>query len=120
MQGALVPLAFFAILPIIVVAISYNRRKAHVAMGDVVKAIVDKGETPTPEIIAALGVRPRPKHADLRTGLILTAIGVATIFLGGAIPDKDAQSVFGGLAMFPILVGAVLVGLWAIIGRKTE
>lgn len=120
MEEILVPLGLFAIVPLIVGVITINRRKASEAMAGVMKEMVAKGEPLTPEVIKSMGVRQRPKHADLRTGLILIAIGIATIFMGGAIPEDEAQAVFGGLAMFPILVGIVLVGLWAFIGRKSE
>ncbi|WP_371396883.1 DUF6249 domain-containing protein [Fretibacter rubidus] len=120
MEEIVVPIALFSIIPVIVGLVVFNRRKAQEAMSEVIKEIVSKGEPLTPEIVQSLGVRQKPKHADLRTGLILIAIGIATIFLGGAIPEDEAQTVFGGLAMFPILVGAVLVGLWAFIGRKSD
>lgn len=120
MEDILVPLGFFSVIPLVVAIVTINRRKAQVAMSEVMKEMVAKGEPLTPETIKALGVRQRPKHADLRTGLILIAIGIATIFLGGAIPEDEAQAAFGSLAMFPILVGLVLVGLWAFIGRKSD
>ena len=120
MEEILVPIALFAIVPVTVGIVSFNRRKAQIAMSEVMKVMSEKGETLTPEIIQAMGIKPRPKNADLRLGLILIAIGVATILLGGAIPEDEAQSIFAGFAMFPILVGVVLVALWAFIGRKSE
>lgn len=118
MEDILVPIAFFAIIPFTVWAVSSFRHKSMKAATDVMKTMVEKGETLTPETIRSLGIRPRRKHGDLRTGLILIALAVATIFLGGAIPEKEAQQVFAGFAMFPLLVGLVYVGLWTFIGRK--
>jgi len=118
MEEILVPIALFAIVPVIVWAVSAYRHKTHKAATEVMKAMVEKGDALSPETIRALGIRPRRKHGDLRTGLILIALAVATIFLGGAIPEKEAQQAFGGLAMFPLLVGLVYVGLWTFIGRK--
>jgi len=80
--------------------------------------MVEKGDGLTLETIRALGIRPKRKHGDLRTGLVLIAIAVAMMFFGGAIPEKEAQQVFGGIAMFPLLVGLVYIGLWTFIGRK--
>jgi len=119
MEEVLVPIALFAIVPVIVWAVSAYRHKTHKAATEVMKAMVEKGETLSPDTIRALGIRPRRKHGDLRTGLILIALAVATILVGGAIPEKEAQQVFGGLAMFPLLVGLVYVGLWIFIGRKS-
>jgi len=118
MEDTLVPIALFAIIPVTVWAVSSFRHKSMKAATEVMKAMVDKGEALTPETIRSLGIRPKRRHGDLRTGLILIALAVATIFLGGAIPEKEAQQIFGGLAMFPLLVGLVYVGLWTFIGRK--
>ncbi len=120
MEDILVPLGFFAIVPIIVWTVSSARRKSHEATTKVIKSMVEKGETVTPETVRALGIRPKPKHSDLRTGLILMALAVATILFGGVIDEPEAQKAFGGLAMFPLLIGAVYTGLWAFITRKDE
>jgi len=118
MEGVIFLVGLFGVVPLIVWAVAAYRHKSMKASTEVMKAMIEKGDTLTPETIRSLGVRPRRKHGDLRTGLILIALAVATIFLGGAIPEKEAQQVFGGLAMFPLLVGLVYVGLWTFIGRK--
>ena len=118
MSDEIVGVVLFAAIPAAIWAVSAYRHKSRKAVTEVMKAMVEKGDGLTPESIKALGIRPRRKHGDLRTGLILIALAVATIFLGGAIPEKEAQQVFGGLAMFPLLVGLVYVGLWTFIGRK--
>jgi len=120
MEDTLVPIAFFGIVPVIVWAVSNARRKAHESSAEVMKTMVNKGDSLTPELIRALGIRPRRKHSDLRTGLILIATAIATIMLGGAIPEPEAQQAFAGLAMFPLLIGIVYVALWIFIGRKSE
>jgi len=118
MSEVLVPIALFALPAVIVWAVASYRYKSMKATTEVMKTMVEKGDSLTPETIKALGIRPKRRHGDLRTGLILIAIAVAMIFLGGAIPEKEAQQVFGGFAMFPLLVGLVYVGLWTFISRK--
>lgn len=118
MSDEIVGVVFFASLPAAIWAVSAYRHRTQKAATEVMKAMVEKGDGLTPEVVRALGIRPRRKHGDLRTGLILIALAVATIFLGGAIPEKEAQQVFGGIAMFPLLVGLVYVALWGFIGRK--
>ena len=119
MSEALVPIFMFAAIPLTVWAVSAYRHKTHKATLDVMSTMVDKGEALTPEVVRALGIRPRRKHNDLRVGLILIAIAIATIFMGGAIPEKEAQHVMGGIAAFPFMVGLVYTGLWVFIGRKS-
>jgi len=118
MADDIVGVVLFASIPLTIWAVSAYRHKTQKAVTDVMKTMVEKGDSLTPDVVRALGIRPRRKHGDLRTGLILIALAVATIFLGGAIPEKEAQQVFGSLAMFPLLVGLVYVGLWTFIGRK--
>lgn len=120
MEDILVPIAFFAIIPVIVWAVSAYRYKSHAETVRVLDTMASKGDTITPEIVAALGVRRRSKHADLRTGLILIAIAVSTAILGALIPDAEATRIFFGFASFPFLVGLVLVALWVLITRKAE
>lgn len=119
MNDILVPIVIFASVPFIVWAVSHYRYKARVKSSEVMQALVNKGETLTPEIIQSLGVKPQNRHGDLKTGLILIAIGLATILFGGAIPEDEAKQVFAGLAMFPLLVGIAFIGFWFFLGRKT-
>jgi len=118
LEGVFAIIGVFSVVPVTVWAVSAYRHKTMKATAEVMKAMVEKGETLTPEIIRSLGVRPRRKNGDLRIGLILIAVALATIFLGVVIPDEEANQAFMGVAMFPLLVGIVYVGLWAFIGRK--
>ncbi|WP_026941246.1 DUF6249 domain-containing protein [Hellea balneolensis] len=118
MSDEIVGVVLFASIPAAIWAVSAYRHKTQKAATEVMKAMVDKGEALTPETIRALGIRPKRKHGDLRTGLILIALAIATIILGSAIPEKEAQQVFGGFAMFPLLVGLAYIGLWTFISRK--
>lgn len=119
MSEEFVPIFMFAAIPLTVWAVSAYRHKTHKAAFDVMKTMVDKGDALNPEIVRALGIRPRRKNSDLRVGLILIAIAIATILMGGAIPEKEAQQVMGGIAMFPLLVGLVYTGFWVFISRKS-
>ena len=120
MEGVIFLLGVFGCVPLIVWIVSSSRRKSHDATTEVIKSMIEKGETVTPETIQALGVRPKQKHTDLRIGLILIALAIATMLFGGVIPEDEAQEVFVGLSMFPLLIGVVYVGLWALITRKSE
>ena len=119
MADEIVGVVLFASIPAAIWAVSAYRHKTQKAVTEVMKTMVEKGDSLTPDIVRALGIRPKRKHGDLRTGLILIALAIATIFLGGAIPEKEAQQVFGGLATFPLLVGLAYVGLWTFISRKS-
>jgi len=118
MEEVLVPIALFAIIPVIVWSVSHYRYKSHQRASSVMEKMVEKGEPLTPELIQSLGIRPRQPHGDLRTGIILISIGIAMLLLGGVVDDHEAANFFGGLAMFPLLVGAAFILCWFLIGRK--
>ena len=113
-----VPVALFTMFVLIVWAVCAYRFKTRKSVTDVLEAMTQKGEKITPEIIHALGIRPRSRHADLRTGVVLIALALAFLMLGVFIGEKDAVRDMSGVAMFPLLIGAAYVGLWVFIGRK--
>ncbi|MGJ8558703.1 MAG: DUF6249 domain-containing protein [Litorimonas sp.] len=120
MEEVLVPVALFAIIPVIVWAVSAYRFKTHAATISLLDSIASKGEPITVELVKTLGVRRKPKHADLRLGLILIALAVSTCILGTVIDDAEATRIFFGFASFPFLVGLVFVALWVTVSRQTE
>ena len=120
MEDIFVPIALFGSIALIVWAVGHHRAKAAVETNKVLTAMVDKGEPLTPEVIRALGVRSRPRNADLRTGLVLVAIALATFFFATLIPDDEGTVVMSGIGMFPFLIGLVYTGLWFFVTRKDE
>lgn len=119
-EDILVPLAFFAIIPVSIWAVSAYRAKSHKATIGLLETMANKGEPITPDLVKTLGVRRKPKHADLRTGLILIAITLGLFIFAGVIPDDEAPTIITALAAFPGLIGAVFVGLWFFLTRKDE
>jgi len=120
MDDILVPIVFFAIIPVTIWLVLKYRTAAHSKTTDTLTALINKDVDITPDLIRALDVRPVKRHRDLRIGLFLIAISLASIFFGGLIPEEEAHDVFLGLASFPFLVGLVYLGLWALITRKDE
>jgi hypothetical protein len=118
MEDVLVPIALFAIIPFIIWAVSHYRYKAKVQSSEIIKAMVGKDVVVTPDVVKAVGFTPKRTHTDLRNGMILVAIGLAMIIFGGAVPEDEAQVIFAGMAMFPILIGASLLIFWYAVSRK--
>ena len=118
MEEVFVPIALFAIAPLIVWAVVAYRFKTKKSVMKVLQAMTEKGDTITPETIHALGIRPRSPSADLRTGIILIALALAFFALGIIIGEEDAIRGLSGIAMFPLIIGAAYVGIWIFIGRK--
>ncbi|GLQ24466.1 hypothetical protein GCM10007853_23400 [Algimonas ampicilliniresistens] len=120
MEDILVPIALFAIIPFIVWAVSAYRYKSHAQTISLLDTMANKGEPITTDLVKTLGVRRKPKHADLRLGLILIAVAVSTVIFGGAVDDAEAARIFAAIASFPFLVGLVFLALWFAITRKDE
>lgn len=120
MEEILVPIAMFATVLFVVWIVSHNRYKARVQSAEIVKDMIAANAEVTPEIIKSVGFVPKRRHADLRSGMILIAIGIAFIFFGGAIPDEEGKAVFGAISMFPILIGIALIIFWYAISRKEQ
>ncbi|MEO0574420.1 MAG: DUF6249 domain-containing protein [Pseudomonadota bacterium] len=67
---------------------------------------IDKDQALTEELVQALTGQGKPApFRDLRRGLVLLAIAIAMFGFSLFAPDDEANSVFRGLALFPLLVG---------------
>lgn len=117
-EEILVPIALFAIIPASIWAVSAYRSRAHKATMTFLETVANKGEVITPELVHSLGVRRRPKNADLRTGAVLLAIALSMLIFANVVPDDEGTRVMSGLAAFPGLIGMVFIGLWAFVTRK--
>lgn len=120
LEGVLAIIGFFVSIPLVTWLILNHKFKIRTKSAELVSALIAKDKDITPEIIKSVGFSAARSHADLRKGLILLATGVAFFMFGGMIPEKEAQAVFGGLAMFPILISFAYLAFWFFISRKDE
>ena len=101
-----IPLFFFLAtfgITYVIVAFRYRSRKAAQAT---LLAAIEKGHTIDPETVQSLtGYSPPSGDRDLRRGLILLSIALATVGFGWLLDEPDAAKVFYGTALFPGLVG---------------
>ena len=118
MENILVPIAFFATIPLTVWAVTSFRHKSRARLADMVQAMAASGNPVSEDMIKSLSVNHKKPHNDLRWGLIWIAIGLGTVFFAGAIPEEEGTAMVAAIASFPILIGLVLVAFWALISRK--
>lgn len=87
-----IPLAFFAAtfgITYVIVLFRHRNRKAAQAT---LRAAIEKGQELSPEVIHSLtGQAPPSGDRDLRRGLVLLAIALATIGLAGCWTTKTPQ-----------------------------
>lgn len=118
MEEVFVPIGIFGSFALMVWAVCAYRFKTKKAVMKLLESMTNKGEVVTPEVIHALGIRPRGPNADVRTGVILIALALALFLLGFIIGEEDSVRGMTGAAMFPFLIGSAYLGLWVFIGRK--
>ena len=120
MEEVLAVIGVFGMIPLIVFLGLFFRNKARSKNVELVQAMLDKDKDITPEIFRAVGFTGKRSHSDLRTGMILVAIGLALLVFGGVVPDHEAeaQAVLSGIAMFPLFIGAAYLAFWFMISRK--
>lgn len=110
----------FGSVPLIVWLALNHKYKNRVKSAELVQALIAKDKDVTPELIKAVGFIPRRRHGDLRTGLILMAIGLAFITMGQMIPEEEAPLIMFGLASFPLFIGFAITAFWYFISRKDQ
>lgn len=120
LEGVFAIIGVFGSIPLVTWLILNHKFKIRTKSAELVSALIAKDKDITPELIKSVGFSATRSHSDLRRGLILLATGVAFFLFGGMIPEEEAQAVFGGLAMFPILIAFAYLIFWYFISRKDE
>ncbi len=124
--GVLIPLAPFLMVIAIVWFVSQARTKSNQAIQKTVQKAIEKGVELTPETVKALGVQPNHNpHKDLRSGLVLIAVALGLIVMGGGIGiadgDEEILPILAGVAAIPGFIGiALLLMHFFLKNDKTE
>jgi hypothetical protein len=109
-----IPIAGFAAIFGIVWVVQLYAARNRAAFQATVRAAIEKGMELSPDMIRALGGPRAAKHADIRSGLIWTAVAVAFLVSAWVLPSDpeefDTVAVFSGLAAFPGFIGLALLG----------
>lgn len=105
-----IPIAFFlAVFGITYVIVLFRYRSRKVGQATL-RAAIEQGQALDAETVQSLtGYSPPSGDRDLRRGLILLAIALATLGFGWLLEDPEASRVFYGTALFPGLVGLAYV-----------
>lgn len=93
-------------------------------MHETLRRAFDKGQPLPPDLIDALHQeKPRASpERDFRTGVILMAVALAFLALGGALygagQDDEIMWVMTGVAAFPGLIGLAFLAFW--LGKRGQ
>lgn len=116
MEDVLVPIAFFSIIPAIILVAGFWGYKTQKETQETLRRLAEKGESLTPELIRAVGAKPgeKGKYSDLKTGSVLIAVALASVIFGQTIGqvagEEEPMWFFTGLAAFPGLIGLAYLG----------
>ena len=130
-----VPIAFFAMIAVIVLGPRWLRDKERVRMHETLRMAYEKGQPVPPELIEALQGNGDPvttpmvidrSQRDLRIGVVWLAVGLGLVAVGGAFYAGlynvgGAAETFGSFAAIgaiPIFVGIAFMILAALGGGK--
>lgn len=112
----LIPLGMFSMI-IACVAIGVTARlKRNRMLHETVRMMIEKGQPIPPELLQPQETARRPR-SDLRTGLVLVAIGIGLCGLGLSIGSDKAK--ISGLGLIPILMGVAFLIAWKIEAKRS-
>jgi hypothetical protein len=106
---------FFVFLSVAVYSRHRYRSEERVKLYDTARSAVEKGQPLPPEVITAMTQTPadrmpRTAFADLRSGVIMTAIGLGIFIFGyvGQTYERDV-AILMGIAAIPGLIGVAQI-----------
>lgn len=122
----LVPLGFFAMIAAIVIMPNWFKSRDRERLMETVKTAYDRGQPVPPDLIAAMQAKDVPVRSsperDFRTGVILLAVALAFLILGGAIygaeGEEEVMWAMTGVAAFPGLIGLAFLAFW--LGKRGQ
>jgi hypothetical protein len=103
----LVPLAAFAMVILIILINSVTRMRANQTKMEVLKLMVEKGQTIPPELLTSLtpaGRERDKKHSPTRRGIVFVAVGVGFLISTLGHPEHSSTYLAIGAAF---LVGGI-------------
>jgi hypothetical protein len=114
--GAMVPIAFIAMIAAIVIVPRYFRSLERQKMAEALKAAIERGQSLPPDLVDTMNstakVAPTPAR-DLRTGIIWLAVALGFAAFGIAIGFEEPDATFPMVAMaaFPGFIGLAFIVL---------
>jgi hypothetical protein len=119
MIPVLIVLIVFGSIAALFIAPRYFKSIERQKMAETLRVAIEKGQPLPSEVIDAMssnvrthGLPPSPQR-DLRTGIILLAVGVGFAVLGAliSVDEPDALLPVLGVAAFPTFIGLAFVAL---------
>ncbi len=107
-----IPIVLFIVIGLTIASYLYWNSRNRASIMDTVQKAMDNGKELTPELLIQLGAAVNPKARDLRRGIVIFSIGLATILCSLFFDDPDVVSGIRAGSMFPLMIGAGFLLVW--------
>jgi hypothetical protein len=132
--GVLQSLLFWGFVAAIILVPRYLKSRERQRLYDTIRAAYEKGEAPSPEVLAGLaGVEKAdlpPADRDLRRAIVLIAVGLGLVGVGAGLgyglsfASETAGGIVGsivaGAGAIPGFIGVAYLILWWLNGRARQ
>ncbi|HYD80717.1 MAG TPA: DUF6249 domain-containing protein [Paucimonas sp.] len=108
----------FGMPAIILIAVLLYKAHRVTMLRETIEHMVDKGQQVPPEMLKSLQDTASRGKSPLRTGIVLTALGLGMLimFLSGG----ESMQQRWGIAMIPLLLGLGFLLMWKLDGREEK
>ncbi len=117
MEELWIPIAGIIAPAVVVGLLIWFRYRIRQDMQQTIRLALDKGQELSPELVDRLG-HPKPtKNKDMRLGVMWLAVAGALAIFGQVVPDENANTIFWGIAAFPLFIGLAYMIIWRFADR---
>ncbi len=111
-EDVIVPVAFFLFLAFVIALPMVLKARQARSRGEIARLIVERGGSIPSELL----VPPTPPRSDLRRGILLTALGLASVFFFLAVASDEPG--VATLGLIPLFLGLGYLLYWWIERRR--
>lgn len=112
MHETWIPIVLFIVIGVSILGYFYWNNRNRQAIMDTVQKAMDNGKELTPELLIQMGAAVNPRARDLRRGIVIFSIGIATLLCSLFFSDADVVAGLRAGSMFPLMIGAGFLLVW--------
>ena len=117
MNETWIPIVLFIVIGFVTAVYFYWNNRNRQAIMDTVQKAMDNGKELTPELLIQMGAAVNPRARDLRRGIVILSIGIATLLCSLFFQDPDVISGIRAGSMFPLFMGAGFLLVWKLYSK---
>jgi hypothetical protein len=104
--------------PVLIVGIFYySRFRKDKMLHETLRTMIDKGVSIPPELLKPAEAERKPRQRnDLRSGMILVAVGIGLVVMLNTAHNKTMS----GVGFIPLLIGVAFLIVWKLDRKKSE